>query len=43
MAPLGDAMQLRLWHEVMVLPAETQSFEYVNCHDQTGLMGAAAS
>jgi aldoxime dehydratase len=40
MAPLGDAMQLRLWHEVMVLPAEAQSFEYVNCHDRTGLMGA---
>jgi aldoxime dehydratase len=42
MAPLGDAMQLRLWHEVMVLPAQVQSFEYVNCHDRTGLMGAAA-
>jgi aldoxime dehydratase len=41
MAPLGDAMQLRLWHEVMVLPAPAQSFEYVNCHDRTGLMGAA--
>ncbi|MGH8140682.1 MAG: phenylacetaldoxime dehydratase family protein [Steroidobacteraceae bacterium] len=41
MAPLGDAMQLRLWHEVMVLPAEAQSFEYVNCHDRTGLMRAA--
>jgi aldoxime dehydratase len=41
MAPLGDAMQLRLWHEVMVLPAQAQSFEYVNCHDRTGLMGAA--
>ena len=41
MAPLGDAMQLRLWHEVMVLPAEAQSFEYVNCHDRTGLMAAA--
>jgi Haem-containing dehydratase len=24
MAPLGDAMQLRLWHEVMVLPATAQ-------------------
>jgi aldoxime dehydratase len=43
MAPLGDAMQLRLWHEVMVLPAEAQSFEYVNCHARTGLMGAASS
>jgi aldoxime dehydratase len=41
MAPLGEAMQLRLWHEVMVLPAEAQIFEYINCHDRTGLMGAA--
>jgi aldoxime dehydratase len=41
MAPLGEAMQLRLWHEVMVLPADAQSFEYVNCHDRTGLMGGA--
>ncbi len=41
MAPLGDAMQLRLWHEVMVLPAQAQSFEYINCHDRTGLMSAA--
>jgi aldoxime dehydratase len=42
MAPLGDAMQLRLWHEVMVLPTEAQSFEYINCHDHTGLIAAAA-
>jgi aldoxime dehydratase len=41
MAPLGDAMQLRLWHEVMVLPDQAQSFEYINCHDRTGLMAAA--
>jgi aldoxime dehydratase len=43
MAPLGDAMQLRLWHEVMVLPAEAQSFDYINCHDRTGLLGAVDS
>jgi aldoxime dehydratase len=42
MAPLGDAMQLRLWHEVMVLPVEAQSFEYINCHSRTGLMAASA-
>jgi aldoxime dehydratase len=40
--PVGDAMQLRLWHDVMALPAQAQSFEYVNCHERTGLMGAAA-
>jgi aldoxime dehydratase len=41
MAPLGEAMQLRLWHEVMVLPQSAQSFEYINCHSRTGLLGAA--
>jgi aldoxime dehydratase len=43
MAPLGDAMQLRLWHEVMVLPAQAQSFEYINCHDRTGLVSATGA
>jgi aldoxime dehydratase len=43
MAPLGDAMQLRLWHEVMVLPDQAQSFEYINCHDRTGLVAASGS
>jgi hypothetical protein len=43
MAPLGDAMQLRLWHEVMVLPDQAQSFEYINCHDRTGLMAATGA
>lgn len=42
MAPLGDAMQLRLWHEVMVLPAEGQSFEYINCHGRTGLLAGTS-
>jgi len=42
MAPLGAAMQLRLFHEVTALPASAQWFEYVNCHPQTGLLTAAA-
>mgnify|MGYP003412113932 CR=1 FL=1 len=29
---------LRLWHEVLVLPAQGQVFEYLNCHPATGLM-----
>lgn len=29
---------LRLWHEVSVLPGAGQSFEYVNCHAETGLL-----
>lgn len=40
---IGMAMKLkeidiRLWHEVSVLPADGQVFEYVNCHAETGLM-----
>jgi aldoxime dehydratase len=29
---------LRLWHEVSVLPGAGQVFEYVNCHNRTGLL-----
>ena len=32
---------LRLWHEVAVLEAAGQRFEYVNCHPQTGLLPLA--
>jgi aldoxime dehydratase len=35
----GKANQLRTWHEVFVLPAEGQVFEYVNCMQGTGLLG----
>jgi aldoxime dehydratase len=36
---LGPQMRLRLWHEVLVLPAGLgHSFEYVNCHPATGLI-----
>lgn len=31
-------LDLKLWHEVFVLPAETSRFEYVNCHPRTGLL-----
>lgn len=34
----GKANQLRTWHEVYVLPAEGQFFEYVNCAPQTGIL-----
>lgn len=34
----GTANQLRTWHEVYVLPAEGQFFEYVNCAPQTGIL-----
>lgn len=29
---------LRLYHEVAVIPANAQWFEYINCHGQTGLL-----
>lgn len=34
-----NKMTLRFWHEVAVLPAAGQHFEYINCHPQTGLIG----
>ncbi|MDE0005609.1 MAG: phenylacetaldoxime dehydratase family protein [Rhodospirillaceae bacterium] len=35
----GDAMKLRLWHEVTALPANGCEFEYLACHPETGLLG----
>lgn len=35
----GPNLQLRLWHEVSVLPAADQRAEYVNCRENTGLLG----
>lgn len=34
----GADLKLKLWHEVSVLPATGQVFEYVNCHPGTGLL-----
>lgn len=34
----GADLKLRLWHEVSVLPAGGQVFEYINCHPETGLL-----
>ncbi|TCG08724.1 hypothetical protein BZM27_10205 [Paraburkholderia steynii] len=34
----GSSNPLRTWHEVYVLPSYGQHFEYVNCHDRTGLL-----
>jgi aldoxime dehydratase len=38
---LGPAAQLRLYHEVTVAAADEQFFEYLNCHDRTGMLRAA--
>jgi aldoxime dehydratase len=34
----GRNLRLKLWHEVSVLPAAGQVFEYLNCHPGTGLL-----
>lgn len=34
----GKDNQLRTWHEVYVLPAGDQLFEYINCGPETGLL-----
>ncbi len=39
----GPALQLRLWHEVSVLPAENQRAEYVNCRPGIGLLAGLGS
>ncbi|KAL1852801.1 hypothetical protein Daus18300_012045 [Diaporthe australafricana] len=35
---LGDKMSLRLFHEVLVLEVEQQFFEYIGCHEGTGML-----
>lgn len=35
-------LKLRLYHEVSVVKAEEQQFEYINCHAQTGLLRSGA-
>jgi aldoxime dehydratase len=34
----GVDLKLKLWHEVSILPAADQIFEYINCHAETGLL-----
>jgi aldoxime dehydratase len=31
-------INIKLWHEVAVLPVKGQDFEYINCHSETGLL-----
>lgn len=35
---LGPAAKLKLYHEVTVVTAEQQYFEYFNCHQRTGML-----
>jgi aldoxime dehydratase len=34
-------LKLPLYHEVAVVPAHDQTFEYINCHTGTGLLRCA--
>lgn len=36
----GENMRSRFWHEVSVIPSDSQYAEYVNCAPGTGLLGA---
>ena len=38
MARKHEQLDLRLWHEVSVLPGAGQVFDYINCHAETGLI-----
>jgi aldoxime dehydratase len=40
LSTLGPAAKLKLYHEVTVARADEQFFEYLNCHERTGLLRA---
>ena len=42
LSALGPAAKLKLYHEVTALRADEQRFEYLNCHEGTGLLRAVA-
>jgi aliphatic aldoxime dehydratase len=39
----GDRAMLRLYHEMSVIQAKDQAFEYFNCHRHTGILNAISS
>ena len=42
LSSLGPAARLRLYHEVTVVRAADQFFEYRGCHERTGMLNAVA-
>lgn len=40
LSTLGPSAKLRLYHEVTVVAADEQFFEYLNCHPRTGMLAA---
>ena len=39
---LNFQLQLRVYHEVSVLKADEQRYEYINCHARTGLLNGCS-
>lgn len=37
---LNNVLSLRLFHEICILKADQQFFEYIGCHEETGLLNA---
>ena len=42
LSTLGPAATLRLYHEVTVAAADEQFFEYLGCHDETGMLASTS-
>ncbi|MBR0936375.1 phenylacetaldoxime dehydratase family protein [Bradyrhizobium jicamae] len=42
LSTLGPNAKLRLYHEVTVAAADEQFFEYLDCHERTGMLGAVS-
>jgi len=40
---LNNVLSLRLFHEIYVLEADQQLFEYVGCHEETGMLNAGGA
>jgi hypothetical protein len=40
---LNNVLSLRLFHEIYVAKEDQQFFEYVGCHEETGMLGALKS
>ncbi len=38
----GDQAKLRLYHEMFVVKAADQRFDYFNCHNKTGMLKAGS-
>jgi aldoxime dehydratase len=42
LSTLGPAAKLKLYHEVTVARVDEQLYEYLNCHDRSGMLKAGS-